>query len=55
MLVRLEITGNVISKEERLLKDEIGRVRDVREGPDGFIYLITDELDGRLIRLEPNN
>ena len=55
MLVRLEITGNVISKEERLLKDKIGRVRDVREGPDGFIYLITDELDGRLVRLEPNN
>ena len=53
MLVRLEIKEESILKEERLLQNEVGRIRDVREGPDGFIYIITDEPDGRLIRLEP--
>jgi glucose/arabinose dehydrogenase len=40
-------------KEERLLKNALGRIRDVRAGPDGFIYLLTDENDGVLVRLEP--
>ncbi len=53
MLVRLEIKEESVLKEERLLQNEVGRIRDVREGPDGFIYIITDEPDGRLIRLEP--
>ncbi|MEE2655600.1 MAG: PQQ-dependent sugar dehydrogenase [Pseudomonadota bacterium] len=54
MLVRLEIKEESILKEERLLQNEVGRIRDVREGPDGCIYIITDEPDGRLIRLEPD-
>lgn len=29
------------------------RVRDVRQGPDGFIYVLTDEIHGRVFRLEP--
>ena len=40
-------------KEERLLKDVLGRIRDVRMGPDGLIYLLTDERIGVLARLEP--
>ena len=39
--------------EERLLKGVLGRIRDVRAGPDGFIYLLTDESNGKLVRIEP--
>lgn len=52
-LVRLELDGERITHEERLLTDEFGRVRDVRVGPDGLIYLLTDDDDGELIRLLP--
>jgi glucose/arabinose dehydrogenase len=41
--------------EERLLKGVLGRIRDVRMGPDGFIYLLTDESNGKLVRLEPTS
>jgi glucose/arabinose dehydrogenase len=53
-LVRLELEGNRVVREERLLRGEIRqRVRDVEQGPDGLIYLLTDEGKGRLLRLEP--
>jgi len=52
-LVRLELKGNQVVKEERLLQNAVGRIRDVRMGPDGFLYLVTDDSDGRLLRLEP--
>ena len=53
VLVRLELDGEKVLKEERLLKGVLGRIRDVRNGPDGFIYLLTDESNGVLARLEP--
>jgi aldose sugar dehydrogenase len=53
MLVRLELEGEKVVREERMLRDTLGRVRDVRVGPDGFIYLLTDERRGVLARLEP--
>ena len=53
MVVRLQLDGEKVVKEERLLKNELGRIRDVRNGPDGFIYLLTDEAHGMLARLEP--
>ncbi|MDB5865836.1 MAG: glucose dehydrogenase [Betaproteobacteria bacterium] len=53
MLVRLELDGEKIVREERMLKGVIGRIRDVRVGPDGFVYLLTDERRGVLVRLEP--
>jgi len=53
MLVRLELDGEKVTKEERLVKNTIGRIRDVRAGPDGYVYLLTDESDGVLARLEP--
>ena len=53
LLVRLELDGERIISEERLLKNEFGRIRDVRNGPDGYLYLLTDDPDGRVIRLEP--
>lgn len=55
MLVRLELAGNEVITEERFLKGVIGRIRDVRQGPDGFLYLLTDENDGGLYRLEPSD
>jgi aldose sugar dehydrogenase len=53
MLVRLRLDGDKVVKEERLLKGVLGRIRDVRMGPDGFLYLLTDDSDGLLARLEP--
>ncbi len=53
MLVRLKLDGEKIVKEERMLRDTVGRVRDVRAGPDGNLYLLTDSSDGALVRLEP--
>jgi glucose/arabinose dehydrogenase len=52
-LVRLVLDGERIVAEERLLVNQIGRIRDVRVGPDGLIYLLTDAPDGKLFRLEP--
>ena len=53
MLVRLELDGERVTKEERLIRDAIGRIRDVRIGPDGYVYLLTDDRNGVLARLEP--
>ena len=53
MLVRLVLDGEKVVKEERLLSGVLGRIRDVRAGPDGLIYLLTDESRGVLARLEP--
>jgi glucose/arabinose dehydrogenase len=53
-LVRLELEGESVTHEERLLTRTFGRIRDVRQGPDGFIYLLVDEGNGKLIRLFPN-
>jgi glucose/arabinose dehydrogenase len=53
LLVRLELQGERVVKEERYLKGRVGRIRDVRSGPDGYLYLLTDDPDGRLLRLEP--
>ena len=50
-LVRLEIDGRKVLKEERYLHDELGRIRDVRQGPDGWLYLLTDHQDGRIVRV----
>ena len=53
-LVRLERNPDgSVKHEERLLEGEIGRVRDVVQGPDGEIYLLTDAANGRLVRLAP--
>ena len=52
MLVRLELNGEKIVREERLLKGQIGRIRDVRVGADGFVYLLTDAREGVVLRLE---
>jgi glucose/arabinose dehydrogenase len=53
LLARLELDGERVVAEERLLEGAIGRIRDVEVGPDGFLYLLTDEADGELYRLRP--
>ncbi|MGF1628067.1 MAG: PQQ-dependent sugar dehydrogenase [Kiloniellaceae bacterium] len=52
-LRRLEIDGQEVVGQEELLTDLGERIRDVRAGPDGYLYLLTDHSDGRLLRLEP--
>ena len=52
MLVRLELDGRKVVHEDRLLKDFGERIRDVRQGPDGWLYLLTDSKNGRIVRLE---
>jgi glucose/arabinose dehydrogenase len=52
-LVRLTLDGEKVVGEERLLKDLKERLRDVRQGPDGALYMLTDSATGRLIKLAP--
>jgi glucose/arabinose dehydrogenase len=52
-LLRLELDGNTVVKEERLLGSANARIRDVRQGPDGYLYVLTDSADGQLLRLQP--
>ena len=55
LLARLVLDGERVVHEERLLEDRYGRIRDVRAGPDGLLYLLTDAPapHGALLRLEP--
>ena len=53
LLVRVTLSGEKVSEQERLFESKLGRIRDVREGPDGNLYLLTDSSKGELIRLEP--
>ena len=53
MLLRLELEGSAVVKEQRLLGKANSRIRDVRQGPDGFLYVLTDSADGQLLRLQP--
>jgi aldose sugar dehydrogenase len=50
--VHLDERGNVVNQEE-LLNDLHWRIRDVRAPPDGYLYVCTDEADGRVLRIEP--
>ena len=52
-LVRLELNGEKVVGEERLLADRKERMRDVRQGPDGALYLLTDAANGRVLKIVP--
>jgi len=52
-LLRVELDGQEVVQQEELLKGELGRIRDVANGPDGSLYVLTDASDGGLFRLEP--
>jgi glucose/arabinose dehydrogenase len=53
LLSRLELKGDTVVKEERLLQGLKERIRDVRQGPDGALYLLTDNTSGRILRVIP--
>jgi glucose/arabinose dehydrogenase len=53
MLVRLDVNGEKVGNEERLLQNVRERIRDVRQGPDGAVYLATDNSNGRILRVSP--
>ncbi|WP_417903689.1 PQQ-dependent sugar dehydrogenase [Brenneria corticis] len=52
-LIRLTLEGDKVVAEERLLDDRDERIREVRQGPDGYIYLLTDHDNGKLLRVGP--
>jgi aldose sugar dehydrogenase len=52
-LARLEMRDGKVVREEKLLQDFGKRIRDVKEGPDGLLYLLTDERQGEVVRLRP--
>ncbi len=52
---RVVLDGDEVVHQEELLNEEIGRIRDLRTGPDGFLYILNDESDGSLFRLEPSS
>ena len=52
-LIRLSLDGDTVVGEERLLEKQGWRIRDVEVGPDGAVYLLTDENQGRVVRLAP--
>ena len=54
-LVRLELSGERVVAEEPLLVDRCRRIRDVRQGPEGALYVLTAEDDGELLRITPLN
>lgn len=52
-LVRLIVSNNKVTGEEHLLTDRGQRIRDVRQGPDGALYIVTDDKKGELWRVSP--
>jgi glucose/arabinose dehydrogenase len=52
-LVRLTLENGRVTSEERYLRDLGERIRDVRQGPDGAVYLLTDSGSGRILRVVP--
>jgi glucose/arabinose dehydrogenase len=53
LLVRLTLKGGAVAREERYLGDLRERIRDVQQGPDGLIYVVTDSRDGSVLRVRP--
>jgi glucose/arabinose dehydrogenase len=53
LVSRLDTNGDKVIGEERMLQGLGERIRDVRQGPDGFVYLLTDSSQGRILRLKP--
>lgn len=51
-LIRLDLDGDAIVGEERLLAERGERIRDVRVGPDGYVYVLTDDDNGKLLRID---
>lgn len=50
---RIVLKDNKVVSEHKLLEDGNARIRDVKQGPDGFLYVLTDESRGKLLRIKP--
>lgn len=50
-LIRLQVNGEKVVEEQRLLEDRGERIRDVRQGPNGYLYVLTDESNGKLLKV----
>ncbi|WP_431132024.1 PQQ-dependent sugar dehydrogenase [Variovorax paradoxus] len=53
-LDRIELKDGKVVAEHKLMADGRARIRDVKQGPDGWLYVLTDESDGKLLRLRLN-
>lgn len=53
-LDRIELKDGKVVAEHKMLEDGRARIRDVKQGPDGLLYILTDESDGKLLRLRPD-
>jgi glucose/arabinose dehydrogenase len=53
-LDRIELKDGKVVAENKLLEDARARIRDVKQGPDGLLYVLTDESNGKLLRLLPD-
>ena len=49
----MSVNGNTVTEDGRILGDRNQRIRDVRVGPDGFLYVLTEEADGELLKVSP--
>ena len=54
LIARLELKKNKVVREEKLFENRFGRIRDIREGPGGYLYFLTDENPGKLYRVRPD-
>jgi len=52
LVARLTLDGEKVVSEERLFQELDKRIRDVRQGPDGYLYLLTDGPDGEILRVK---
>lgn len=52
-VIVLSVKGKAVTEEGRLLQERGQRIRDVRVGPDGYLYVLTDESDGELLKVSP--
>lgn len=52
-VIQMSVNGDRVTEDERLLSDRGKRIRDVRIGPDGYLYVLTDESDGELLKVSP--
>lgn len=53
-VIVLSVNGNTVTEDGRILGDRDQRIRDVRVGPDGYLYVLTDETDGQLLKVSPS-
>lgn len=54
-IIVMSVNGDRVSEEGRLLGERGKRIRDVRVGPDGYLYVLTDESDGELLKVSPRS